>query len=418
MIRKLFFISLLANLGLVAAVAYRVAHRPAAVAETALEKQSVAEASTLAVKSRATTVSYVTNETRAEFSWALIETSDYKKYIANLRAIGCPEETIRDIIIADVSKNYARRGMALQREQRAKQKYWQYARGNQAANPAAPWRQIRAWEKEKQALLKELLGPDILDEMEKTQAGGLFGLGGKSRKEWAFLPADKRDLAREVNEKYQELVQEVYIKANNDQAEDLGAQVRAVQKQKLVELALILSPQELEDYELRLSQTARNLRWQVQFFNASEDEFRKIFKLQKGFDEQYAGDQPDPDDRESMKKWKEADTVLHEAQKAALGETRYTAFTRGQDYEYQRLTQLAAREGLSVDVADKVYDIRQAVEKERDRLNSDKSLTREERRAGLQEIKSTVEKSVTQILGEKNYVKYRNNGASWLNEME
>ena len=69
MIRKLFFISLLANLGLVAAVAYRVAHRPAAVAETALEKQSVAEASTPAVKSRATTVSYVTNETRAEFSW-------------------------------------------------------------------------------------------------------------------------------------------------------------------------------------------------------------------------------------------------------------------------------------------------------------------------------------------------------------
>src|SRR5687767_831304 len=38
------------------------------------------------------------------FDWRLVESEDYKKYIVNLRSIGCPEETIRDIITADVNK--------------------------------------------------------------------------------------------------------------------------------------------------------------------------------------------------------------------------------------------------------------------------------------------------------------------------
>ena len=41
-----------------------------------------------------------------KFDWRLVESEDYRKYIANLRAIGCPEETIRDIITADVNKLY------------------------------------------------------------------------------------------------------------------------------------------------------------------------------------------------------------------------------------------------------------------------------------------------------------------------
>src|SRR5262245_10847191 len=39
--------------------------------------------------------------TNSPFHWRTIESEDYRKYIANLRAIGCPEETIRDIIVAE-----------------------------------------------------------------------------------------------------------------------------------------------------------------------------------------------------------------------------------------------------------------------------------------------------------------------------
>ena len=41
---------------------------------------------------------------RQFFSWQELESQDYPTYIKNLRAVGCPEQTIRDIIIADVTQ--------------------------------------------------------------------------------------------------------------------------------------------------------------------------------------------------------------------------------------------------------------------------------------------------------------------------
>src|SRR5712671_1846172 len=46
---------------------------------------------------------------RQFFSWQEVESPDYPTYVANLRDIGCPEQTIRDIIIADVNSLYAKR---------------------------------------------------------------------------------------------------------------------------------------------------------------------------------------------------------------------------------------------------------------------------------------------------------------------
>src|SRR5260370_13548163 len=43
------------------------------------------------------------------FSWQQLESPDYPTYIAHLREIGCPEQTIRDIIIADVNQLYAKK---------------------------------------------------------------------------------------------------------------------------------------------------------------------------------------------------------------------------------------------------------------------------------------------------------------------
>jgi hypothetical protein len=43
------------------------------------------------------------------FRWSQLESTDYRIYLANLRNIGCPEQTIRDILTADVDSVYAQR---------------------------------------------------------------------------------------------------------------------------------------------------------------------------------------------------------------------------------------------------------------------------------------------------------------------
>src|SRR5262249_28988634 len=45
------------------------------------------------------------------FSWSDVESPDYRIYIARLREVGCPEQTIRDIVVADVNQLYARKKM-------------------------------------------------------------------------------------------------------------------------------------------------------------------------------------------------------------------------------------------------------------------------------------------------------------------
>lgn len=46
----------------------------------------------------------VTNTVVKQMTWETVEAPDYREYIENLRNIDCPEETIRDIILADVNK--------------------------------------------------------------------------------------------------------------------------------------------------------------------------------------------------------------------------------------------------------------------------------------------------------------------------
>src|SRR5208283_5234717 len=64
-----------------------------------------------AVESEARVVNPIETPTTAtqqkSFQWSRIESTDYRIYIANLRAIGCPERTIRDIIAADLDTLYA-----------------------------------------------------------------------------------------------------------------------------------------------------------------------------------------------------------------------------------------------------------------------------------------------------------------------
>jgi len=52
------------------------------------------------------------------FRWSQVESADYPAYIANLRAIGAPEKTIRDIILADV-KSHTNRVLKRRRKKTA-----------------------------------------------------------------------------------------------------------------------------------------------------------------------------------------------------------------------------------------------------------------------------------------------------------
>src|SRR6476620_576439 len=93
---------------------------------------------------------------RQPFTWSEIESPDYRTYIANLRRGGCPEKTIRDIIVADVNDLYADR--IAKEIVFPEQKWWLSEPDSEAFE--ATMNQVRALEAEKNRLLTDLLGPD------------------------------------------------------------------------------------------------------------------------------------------------------------------------------------------------------------------------------------------------------------------
>ena len=93
--RAVAVVLLFANLGLAAGWWFSTRQHPINSATSGDGNLSVASART----------NFVVR--RQIFSWKDLESPDYPTYILNLRNIGCPEQTVRDIIIADVNALYS-----------------------------------------------------------------------------------------------------------------------------------------------------------------------------------------------------------------------------------------------------------------------------------------------------------------------
>jgi hypothetical protein len=86
------------------------------------------------------------------FQWAQIESTDYRTYVANLRGIGCPERTIRDIIIADVNGLYFARREKLRRSELA-------AGSSNLVSPSVLAARLQELQAEETAVIETLLDP-------------------------------------------------------------------------------------------------------------------------------------------------------------------------------------------------------------------------------------------------------------------
>lgn len=338
------------------------------------------------------------------FDWRLVESEDYKKYIANLRAIGCPEETIRDIIVADVNKLYESKRKELAGP-RKKFEFWKPSGMMGAAFDPERTEKERALNKEKRALITELLGsapddkPDIL-----------AGAASQLEAMFDFLPAEKRSKVFELMQDMQTKMQKA-MKGGVMDPED----IRKAMKESETALAAVLSPEELLDYNLRFSMTANMMRMQLAGFEPTEQEFLALFKQRKAYDDEFglAGLGNANLKGAEKEKQKSAEQQLDAQIRQQLGEERYLEYKRSQDPNFQAIHRVIDRENLGQAAAVKVYDMKKVAETQAQALRADPALSPEQRTTALQAIRAETEKSIHGVLGEKGFDSYQNQ-AFWL----
>ena len=312
--------------------------------------------------------------------------------------------------MADVEKLYAGKIKALLREANRKSKYWEEENWSTSSGRDI-WRQQRALEKEKKALLIALLGVDPQKEKNK-----LYGNRDYNEQMYSFLTEDKRQQAQDIQDKFQDLEQDVYSKYKGYYGEEVQADLKEIRNQRKAELAKFLTPYEMDEYELRQSHVAQQMQWETRTFNPDEQEFRKIFKVKQAYDDQYGGNPPDMDDKEAMKKYQAAQEEMKNQLKSELGDQRYKEYQRGQDWEYQQLDRLSSREGLADGTAAKVFDIKDAAQDQANKIRSDATLTPEQRKKALQDVKTATEEEMKKTMGDA-YSKYTSRSGWWLRQL-
>ena len=342
-----------------------------------------------------------------QIDWTSVESEDYRQYIANLREINCPEETVRDIIIADINKLYASKIAALYPSPQDF-KFWKTERSTRTEERERDHKR-RELEKEKKDLIKELLGVDYDSELAR-----LSGRPEEDNWRYGFLSAEKQASVKALYDKFREMERSLFGEGGGWSSEN-RAKFASLRAQREAEMAALLTPQEFEEYQLRNSWTARNMRENLGSFEPSEDEFKKIFQMKKAYDDQF-GFMRDGSDESLREQRRVAQAQLEEQMKAALGEQRYAEYQLSQDDRYRGIQEFGQRNNLTDTQVRGVYDVRVAAENERTQILADTTLTPDARAAKLQELANSTGAALAQTMGQPAWKDYQDNNR-WLTRL-
>ena len=157
--RMLSLAVLAVNLGLAGTLVYLIASYQSAGTFTApLRTRFVTNNVTqIAVRKINATNSILTALGNRPLSWQALESTNYVAYMQNLRAFGCPDETILDIILTDIGRYYAKRRAQL-RAQAPPPKFWETGDPAGQGLPPEIRQKLRELDHDQEALVRELLG--------------------------------------------------------------------------------------------------------------------------------------------------------------------------------------------------------------------------------------------------------------------
>jgi len=344
----------------------------------------------------------------AILNWQALESADYRQYIANLRAVGCPEQTIRDIIITDLDRAYGQR-IAKISAPSAGSRYWmrQYPTVNTRREL-----EIKQIEEEKRSAIRELLGTDADEEAHRRT-----GVPVPYDQGFEFLAADKRARLREIDRQFKAQLSANDAHRAGWREQDWHLQHRDAWVRKDEAIKQLLSPAEFEEYEIRSGHHAAGLRVSLSAFEPNEQEFRKILQIEKDFgkDKSYIDPRelgvpepsvPDPATEQQFQK----------ALREALGEQRYAEYELSRDNNYAFLQEIVQGYELPKENARAVFDLNKTAERRASAIRTNPSLTADARAAAFQTLRSQIKEQVTSLLGDEGFRAYQWQFAGWFND--
>jgi hypothetical protein len=338
--------------------------------------------------------------------WRLIESADYRQYMANLRAVGCPEWLIRDIIVADIDDFY-------QQKSKSDPVYFAPWQGVDQRRKVSRSRSAKlfALRQEKRALVKSLLGYEW-----DNHANEIWNQDSMTSLMWGFLPDDKVSQVLSLKDKYAEAAQNIRDDANFILIDGDRARLQTLYDEFGTETSRLLSPSELDELQLRVQQgflLANDINFDG--VTISREELREMVRLSKSFKdmarEEFIPDRPFSEAEQSRQK-----TAFEAQVKQLLGPKRFADYQRAQDFNFRETFEFTQRNVLPQVAAIRVYEARRNAEAQSNELQKDGNLSPEERAAALAVLKAATLNTISSALG-KSYRNYLEGPGQWLDAL-
>lgn len=325
---------------------------------------------------------------RPGFNWSEVESPDFAVYIKNLRNIGTPEKTIRDIIIAEVNELYAER---LARELNLPEQKWWLPDPDMDALQAG-MDQVHALEMEKEQLLTQLLGPG----WESNRLAGTADAIRFDGPVLSQLPIETKAAVERMEANARQARNALEARAREENRQVTADELARLRQDTRRELATVLNSQQLEEYLLRYSNTADQLRDQLRGFGASADEFRRIFRVRDNFDQQIAAIAGVDD--ASVARRAELARERDQAVRREIGEERFAFYQLTQSPLFRQAQEDAEQRGAPPEKVLPILRVRQAVAQEIARIQADPAISEDQRRVALAAIQQQQQNSISRIL--------------------
>lgn len=316
------------------------------------------------------------------WSWSQLAMDPLPAYRDGLRAIGCPDASIREILEPLVFRQFRER---CRREVTPLSvSFWQRLSGG-----------INKTTKEVQSIAERLK-----QEHERALGDLLGALSTGSSAEASsadpvtqFLPAETRSALQAALDRHQVRIANIYnspdIKGTNQ-----AARLALLEAEYKEELANLLSSDQSAEYRRRSSNHA-GLRM-LEGIELSESDVKAVVELLERTEQG-------------------SDAAARKAElKALLGEDRAAELERAQDSNYQLLHELGRRAEIPSENTAALWEAQKSAENAARELASNTALPTADREASMAVLRESIEASAEKLLGARGVSAWRHMRSDWL----
>lgn len=322
--------------------------------------------------------------------WARLQAEDLHHVAANLRRAGFPIPIVRAIVSAQVELQFAARMRKEVTEPVLATPFWQPDPTNTNVNPKGfeAYMQIN---RDRAKLMLEVLSDDYFLSTDNRSIPD-------QRRRYGDLNRAKIDVVRLIESDYADITAQLRAALRGIILPEDRERLAVLEREKRSDLAALLTPSELEDYELRSSAVTERLRPTLTLMEASEQEFRAIYGIHQRYVATLYPTGLVALSANHVERVRAARTAISAQLRIALG-LRYAAFARANNPEFQQLYRLARRENISVDTATAAFEISFAAMQESRRIFEDARLPFEQKRVALQNLARATRTQLKSKLG-------------------